>query len=163
MGKRIKWVCIIILVLITGIIVGSYIGAKNNEVVTYNFDVIGEDLILRNFTLVTFENKYYITSDTRIEKRSASKSEINNCILEISRDAEVLMSSGFSFQKESVVMTDIKRGDDYYELFSDKLSSTKEKITKAKEIQVKFNYTIDGVEKEDIQTVELDKHIDKKL
>ncbi|MNI63461.1 hypothetical protein D3C73_1188350 [compost metagenome] len=60
-------------------------------------------------------------------------------------------------------MTDIKRGDDYYELFSDKLSSTKEKITKAKEIQVKFNYTIDGVEKEDIQTVELDKHIDKKL
>lgn len=163
MGKRIKWVCIIILVLITGIIVGSYIGARGNEVVTYKVDVIGEDLILRNFTLVTFENKYYITSDTRIEKRSASKSEINNCILEISRDAEVLMSSGFSFQKESVVMTDIKRGDDYYELFSDKLSSTKEKITKAKEIQVKFNYTIDGVEKEDIQTVELDKHIDKKL
>ncbi|MNM44238.1 hypothetical protein D3C81_551310 [compost metagenome] len=154
-----RLICVIILVFITGIIVGSYIGAKNNEVVTYNFDVIGEDLILRNFTLVTFENKYYITSDTRIEKRSASKSEINNCILEISRDAEVLMSSGFSFQKESVVMS----GDDYYELFSDKLSSTKEKITKAKEIQVKFNYTIDGVEKEDIQTVELDKHIDKKL
>jgi len=158
-----RLICVIILVFITGIIVGSYIGARNNEVVTYKFDVIGEDLILRNFTLVTFENKYYITSDTRIEKRSVSKSEINNCVLEVYRDTEVLMSSGFSFQKENVVMTDIKRGDDYYELFSDKLSSTKEKITKAKEIQVKFNYTIDGVEKEDIQNVELDKHIDKKL
>ena|GEM_PF-3064913 len=163
MGKRMRLICVIILVFITGIIVGSYIGARNNEVVTYKFDVIGEDLILRNFTLVTFENKYYITSDTRIEKRSVSKSEINNCVLEVYRDTEVLMSSGFSFQKENVVMTDIKRGDDYYELFSDKLSSTKEKITKAKEIQVKFNYTIDGVEKEDIQNVELDKHIDKKL
>lgn len=163
MSRKIKWICSIILVVFIGLIVGSYFGARNNEVVTYNFDVIGDDLILRNFTLVTFENKYYITSDTRIEKRSVSKSEINNCVLEIYRDTEVLMSSGFSFQKENVVMTDIKRGDDYYELFSDKLSSTKEKITKAKEIQVKFNYTLDGVEKEDIQTVELDKHIDKKL
>lgn len=163
MGKRIKWVCIIILVLITGIIVGSYIGVRGNEVVTYKVDVIGEDLILRNFTLVTFKNKYYITSDTRIEKRSASKSEINNCFIEISQDNDVLMNRSFIFRDEKIIMKDTRLGADYYEYFGDKLSSTKEKITKNKDIQVKFNYAIDGVEKEDIQTVELDKHIDKKL
>ena len=57
-GKKIKWICVVILVLIVGIIAGSYFGARENEVVTYKVDVVGEDLILRNFTLVTFKNKY---------------------------------------------------------------------------------------------------------
>lgn len=163
MGKRIKWICLVILLVIMGLIIGSYFGARNNEVVAYKVDVIGEDLILRNFTLVTFKNKYYITSETRVEKRSASKSEINNCFIEISQDNEVLMNSSFIFQDEKIIMKDTRLGVDYYEYFVDKLSSKKGKITKDKEIQVKFNYTIDGVEKEDTQIVKLDKFIYQKI
>lgn len=163
MSRKIQWVCAVVLVLVLGIITGSYFSARSNEVVTYKVDVIGEDLILRNFTLVTFKNKYYITSDTRVEKRSSSNSELNNCFIEISQDNEVLVNSSFIFRDEKIIMKDTRLGVDYYEYFGDKLSSTKEKISKDKEIQVKFNYTIDGVEKEDIQIVKLNKFIYQKI
>ena len=98
-----------------------------------------------------------------MEKRGTSNGKINDCFLDISQDNEVLMNSSFIFQDEEIIMKDTRLGVDYYEYFGDKLSSTKGKITKDKEIQVKFNYNIDGVEKEDTQIVKLDKYINQRI
>lgn len=162
MGKKTK---LFMIILYTVIVVGitMYFNLRTNEAVTYVVDVIADDFIVRDFTLVTFKNKYYITNNTRVEKRSLAKNEIKDCFLEISQDGEILMSSGFSFQTENILMSDIKRGVDYYELFNDKLSSKEEKIMKGKDIQVKFNYTIEGIKKEDIQYVKLEEFIKYKF
>ncbi|WP_286910263.1 hypothetical protein [Clostridium sp. UBA1652] len=155
MGKRIKWVCIIILVLITGIIVGSYIGARGNEVVTYKVDVIADDIILRDFTLVKFKDKCYIPKGYSIEKRNSSQGKIGDIGMEISQDGNGIRTYMFGFEYKQ------EYESSYDELWDSRAVGAKIKPDKA--LDIKFNYTIDGVEKEDIQTVELDKHIDKKL
>ncbi|ERK28514.1 hypothetical protein [Clostridium intestinale] len=155
MGKQIKWICVIILVLITGIIVGSYFEARNNEVVTYNFDVIGYDFIVRDFTLVKFKDKYYIPKGYRIEKRNSSQGKIGDIGMEISQDGKKIRTYIFGFEYKQEYESS---SDEFWDL---RVTGTKMKSDRG--LDIKFNYTIDGVEKEDIQTVELDKHIDKKL
>lgn len=149
-----RLICVIILVLI-GIIVGSYIGARGNEVVTYKVDVIADDIILRDFTLVKFKDKCYIPKGYKIEKRNASQGKVGNIGMEISQDGRNIQTYGFGFEYKQEFESS---SDDLWDL---RVIGTK--IKSDKSLDIKFNYTIDGVEKEDIQTVELDKHIDKKL
>jgi hypothetical protein len=148
-------VCSVILLIGIGLIVGSYFEARNNEVVTYNFDVIGNDFIVRDFTLVKFKDKYYIPKGYRIEKRNSSQGKIGDIRMEISQDGKEIRSYIFGFEYKQEYESS---SDEFWDL---RVAGTKMKSDKG--LDIKFNYTIGGVEKEDIQTVELEKHISKKL
>jgi hypothetical protein len=75
MGKKSKFILVI---LYTVIIVGitMYFNLRTYTVVKYNFDVIADDFIVRDFTLVTFKDKYYIPKSYKLRKEIHQKKKL---------------------------------------------------------------------------------------
>ncbi|WP_238883660.1 hypothetical protein [Clostridium sp. YIM B02551] len=154
MGKKSKFILVILYTLII-VVITMYFNLRTYTVVKYNFDVIADDFIVRDFTLVTFKNKYYIPKSYKIEKRGSLKEKISDISMEIYQDGKIIKSSMFGFEHNQE-----------YEASVDELGDSRvfpEKIKVDKAIDIRFKYTLDGVEKISNQTVELDKHIEQKI
>ncbi|MDD7795084.1 hypothetical protein [Clostridium sp. 'White wine YQ'] len=154
MGKKSKFILVILYTLII-VVITMYFNLRTYTVVKYNFDVINDDFIVRDFTLVTFKDKYYIPKDYKIEKRNSSKGKVSDISMEIYQDGKLIKSSMFGFEHNQE-----------YEPGMDELGDSRifpQKIELDKVLDIRFKYTLDGVEKESNQTVELDKHIEQKL
>lgn len=143
------YLILLISLIISIICIIFLINNKRTEPVVYNFSINNDELRLKNFTIVSCNNCWYVPDNYYIEKVHKNK-DIRDVFIEISYKNNLLVDFAFQFDHLTTVTAPI-------DIFINDL-----KLNKDPTIIVKFKYTIAGTDKEFYEVINLNKHIKHK-
>lgn len=120
--------------------------SKRTKPAVYSFGISDDELRLKNLTIVSSNDFCYIPDNYYIEKIHEDN-DIRNVFIEVSYKDNLLVDFAFQFDHLTTVTAPIDK-------FINDL-----KISKASTVVVRFKYTVEGVDKEFYELVDLTKYV----